>query len=382
METEPDLLLDKVDIAMSQQSWREAWALLEQANPSYHGSDRHLGARRQDFLMYAAHCMRHKGQFKSAMSAYQELIKELALDDYRIAEALMGKAELLHAQNNFGEALQTLRAANYVPRQPQQLQLRMATTHAHIYSHLEIDKSLKLFEQAQKSWQGKGNMLSANLTFWHADALLIAGLYEQAKPLHQDAKETSQREGCAVTLADAMRRMPLLNALTGDRTGALADLADLANAKELYKASGDRGEIYLHTESGEVHRSLGKLKEAEIEFERGLWAAREIGDANRVGHNQLGLYELSRQAGRAKTELLEEARRSYHKADSQWGLIHCMISEALNDKSARDKLKEQAEDLAQQSSFSSFSKELELMDWICQAPENLIRKQIHLMNYP
>ena len=246
METEPDLLLDKVELAMSQQSWREAWALLEQANPSYHGSDRHLGARRQDFLMYAAHCMRHKGQFKSAMSAYQELIKELALDDYRIAEALMGKAELLHAQNNFGEALQTLRAANYVPRQPPQLQLRMATTHAHIYSHLEIDKSLKLFEQAQKSWQGKSNMLSANLTFWHADALLIAGLYEQAKPLLQDAKETSQREGAQIlastehyTGADLDGVMIKAKEIALDRGAEASTGADIVLALSLLRPGSD-----------------------------------------------------------------------------------------------------------------------------------------------
>lgn len=382
MQSQPDLLLERADQAMARQSWREAWALLEQISPEYQGSSLHLGARRQDFMLLAAHCLRHRGQFKASESLYDELIDELSLSDPRLAEALSGKGETLHAQNRFGDSLQLLRAAVKVPGQDSYTRLRVLVTQAHIYSHVDVQKSIDLFEDIIRQFPRSDDAPGANLRFSYGDALLIAGDFQAAESEILIAREISQETGCAVTLADCMRRLPLLRALRGDTTRTLTDLADMGNASELYRASGDRGEAYLHTERGEVLRSLGRLREAEAEFNRGLWASREIGDRNRQGHNLLGLFETSRASGRPKFEHLDQANLDYEKSRSEWGRLHVLIARAIADRGQRDEILLQARELVEQSESAPFNEEKRLLQWLRSAPEDQVQSLPHLMNYP
>ena len=382
MITEPDLILERIDRAMQRQSWREAWVLLEEANPDYQSGDRHLGARRQDFIMFAAHCQRHRGQMPKADELYELLLNELPLNDYRFGEALMGKAELLHAGNQHGEAMQLLRVASCVPNKPEQLEVRLQTIISHVLSHLNIEQSLKSFEQTIKDFPGVKGSVGANLYFFYGDALLVAGRYEESERQLLKARALAEEGGCAVSLADTMRRLPLVRTLSGNRARAMSDAADVANALQLYRTAGDRGEVFLHTEHGEVMRSLGKLREAESEFSRGLWASREINDLNRVGHNQLGLFEVSRQSLRPKPELLDEAEAAYSKARSDWGKLHVLISRALHKPEQRKQYLLQAAELISQSDFSGFEEERKLIAWMRSAPENQLDSELHLMNYP
>jgi tetratricopeptide (TPR) repeat protein len=382
MSSSPDQLLERVDHAMSMQSWREAWALLEQINPDYQGNDIHLGARRQDFIMRAAHCLRHQGNFGQAEEFYQLLLTELQLNDPRLAEALLGQAEIIHNRDQFAEALQILRSAAYVPGQSQQQKIRVATTTAHVMSHLHIDKSLAAFAATISDIPSESDMLDANLHFWYGDALLVAGQYQQSEQQLQDAKQLALQAGCAVTLADCLRRLALVKALQGDTRSSISDLQDLVQSDNLYKIAGDRGHLYLHLEHGELLRSLGKTREAESEFQRGLWAARSLNDFDQQGHCQLGLFELSRAILRPNQLLLKEAKRHYSKADCDWGELHVMISDALTDRARRAQIVSEALLFAEQSDFSSFEHEIALLKWINSANEEDLGREPHLMNYP
>jgi len=328
----PDMLFNRIQTAIAVQSWREAWALLEQANPDYYGDDRHLGARRHDFLLATATCLRHRGQLEDAERVYLILQHELGLLDQRLADVLIGRGEVAHAAGRHGEALQLLRAASYIPDQEIVLRARTATINAHINSHVNIDLSLTLFEKAEQEFAVLDGTAAANLKFWHGDAL--------------------------------------------------RSLSDLQSAEELYSASGDRGAVYLHTEAGEVHRSMGRWREAETAFSKGLWASRDIGDTNRQAHNQLGLFEIGRQTGRVKDDLLVEADRLYSRDDSDWGRLHVLISRAVNEPKTRDKQITRAMDVINNSSFSSFQQEKQILEWIKQADEDQIANYPHLMNYP
>lgn len=378
--SQPDSLLDRADAAMARQSWLEAWALLEQVNPDYNGSSRHLGARRLDFMMLTAGCLRHRGKFEASEKMYRQLIEELSLADSRLAEALMGLGDALHARGKLGEAVQMLRAATKIPDQDPNLILRVATTQAHIYYHLDLKQSLEMFQQATKLETIP--VLEAHLDFSYGEALMLAGRFEEAAVRLYEARGLAEKEGLAVTLADCIGRISLLHAIQRNTSSAMTDLADIVNAMELYKASGDRGEIYLHTEHGEVLRALGRDREAETEFKRGLWASREIGDLNRQGHNLLGLYEISRAIGRPQPELLEQAGLDYSKSDSDWGMIHCAIAAALSAPDNRQEILSQAVELIEKSHLSDFPQERQLLNWIKMATPGELSQEPHLMNYP
>ena len=378
----PDMLFNRIQTAIAVQSWREAWALLEQANPDYYGDDRHLGARRHDFLLATATCLRHRGQLEDAERVYLILQHELGLLDQRLADVLIGRGEVAHAAGRHGEALQLLRAASYIPDQDMVLRARTATINAHINSHVNIDLSLTLFEKAEQEFAVLDGTAAANLKFWHGDALLVGSRYQAAMEKLSEAQQLAAASGASVTLADTMRRLALARALLGHQDHALRSLSDLQSAEELYSASGDRGAVYLHTEAGEVHRSMGRWREAETAFSKGLWASRDIGDTNRQAHNQLGLFEIGRQTGRVKDDLLVEADRLYSRDDSDWGRLHVLISRAVNEPKTRGEQITRAMDVINNSSFSSFQQEKQILEWIKQADEDQIANYPHLMNYP
>lgn len=372
----------RIDQAMGRQSWREAWVLLEEANPDYSSGDRHLGARRQDYIMLAAHCLRHRGQLKKSEELYMILSEEIPLNDPRLSEALMGRADILHMHGKIGEAMQLLRVASFVPDQSPDQQVRLKTLTAHVLSHTDTQGALDLFAGLIADNQPVSGSVKANLHFWYGDGLLIGGHFKESGEQLTIARELAQQGGYAVTLADSMRRIPLVSALHGKSSETLSDLSDITNAQNLYRAAGDRGEAFLYTESGEVHRWLGKLREAESEFMRGLWASREVKDLNRVGHNQLGLFEVSRQVLRPKPELLDEAEQAYVKAKSDWGRLHVLISRSLIDRQKRLEIIDQANRLIEESSFSDFHIEKALLKWIRSAPEAELEQELHIMNYP
>lgn len=382
MQTEPDLTLKRIDQAMERQSWREAWVLLEEANPDYSSGDRHLGARRQDYIMLAAHCLRHRGQLNKSEELYMLLSQEIPLNDPRLTEALMGRADILHMHGELGEAMQLLRAASFVPSQSPDQRVRLQTLTAHVLSHTDTQSAISLFRDLIAKDLPVSDSVKANLHFWYGDALLTGGLFPESQDQLGAARELAQQGGCAVTLADAMRRMPLVSALNGESSETLSQLSDIVNARNLYRTAGDRGEAFLYTESGEVHRWLGKLREAESEFMRGLWASREVKDLNRVGHNQLGMFEVSRQALRPKPDLLDEAEHAYAKAKSDWGRLHVLISRALIDRTNRLEIIDRAKQLIAESEFSEFQAESNLLAWMRSAPETEIEQEPHIMNYP
>lgn len=378
----PDALFDRIHSAIQMQSWREAWGLLEQANPDYYHDDRHLGARRHDFLLSAATCLRHRGQLEDSERVYLMLQKELGLQDPRLADVLIGRAEVAHAAGNHGDALQMLRAAKYIPGQDRILRLRGATINAHVHSHINIQLSLQMFQQALGEFRGLEGTAMANFLFWYGDALLVDGQYAESMQTMEQSFELSTRSGAAVTLADAMRRLPLVRVLSGDVEESLQSLKELQGAEELYHTAGDRGTVYLHTERGEVLRSMSRWRDAENEFNKGLWASRDIGDVNRQAHNKIGLFEVGRQTGRPKSELLDEAWRLYGRCDSDWGRIHVLISRALGDYGGRENHLQEALALIDRSQFSDFKKEQEIIRWMRSSNQAQIEQYPHLMNYP
>jgi len=378
----PDALFDRIYSAIQMQSWREAWGLLEQANPDYYGDDRHLGARRHDFLLATATCLRHRGQLEDAERVYLMLQNELGLTDPRLADVLIGRAEVAHAEGKHGDALQMLRAAKYIPGQDRILRMRVATINAHVHSHINIQLSLQMFQNAQTEFAGLQGTVAANFFFWYGDALLVDGQYQQSIDRLDQALLMATSSGAAVTLADSLRRLPLARALLGDADNTLRGFKDLQSAEDLYQTAGDRGAVYLHTERGEVLRSMERWRDSENEFNKGLWASRDIGDINRQAHNKMGLFELGRQTDRAKPELLDEAWRLYQRCESDWGKLHVLISRSLHDYAHREEHMREALALIAQSRFSEFKHEKELLGWIRSASVTDIAAYPHLMNYP
>lgn len=371
-----DALLDKAQRAIELQSWQEAHGLLQRIDPT------ELGAREADYLLLAATCLRHQGELGKAQEMYQQLRGQLSLQDERMADALIGEAECVHALCEYEEAERLAYAASQVPNTGVKLQLRVSTVHAHIVSHLDIHRAVEMFRQGVERFGDMSSSAVANLVFNYADALLVAGEYEASLKELLRAQELGKETGAIITVADAMRRIPLVRVLMGQVEFALRGVGDLQLAENLYDLAGDRGKFYLQTESGEVHRALGRYREAKDCFTRGRWGARELDDPNRIAHNALGLFEISRAASTPRWDYLEEAREHYQKIRSDWGLLHCLIAQALADPKQRGELLKQAHDLIEASGFSRFERERELLNKLRNLDGQSISREPHLMNYP
>lgn len=378
----PDHQFDLIQEAIRKQSWQEAWARLEAANPEYYTDDRHLGARRHDFLLAVATCLRHRGQLEEADRMYRIMQREVGLTDPRLADLLAGRADVAYAAGQYPEALGLLRAASYIPGQDLVLQARVATLGCRIQSRIDVALALRMFQQTVERFPGIDGSVGAHLLFWYGDALLVAGDYQQSMDKLVAAYDLAKEAEASVTLADSMRRLPLVRALLGHADHSLKAIHDLQSARDLYQASGDRGEVYLHTEAGEVFRSLGKWRDAEEEFQRGIWSSRDISDPHRQAHNLLGLFHVGRQTARIKMENLEKAARLYSDLLSDWGMLHVQISRALIDPANRSQILQQAAQIAQSSTFSAFQREREIIQWLGGASEEQIQAYPHLMNYP
>jgi tetratricopeptide (TPR) repeat protein len=313
---------------------------------------------------------------------YRMLQREVGLTDPRLADILSGQADVAYASGKYSDALQLLRAAAYIPGQDLVLQARIATLNARIQSRIDITLALRMFQKTHERFPGIDGSVGANLMFWYGDALLAAGDYEQAMDKFIRAYDLAYESEASVTLADSMRRLPLVRALLGHADHSIKAIHDLQSARDLYQASGDRGEMYLHTEAGEVFRSLGKWRESEEAFQRGVWASRDISDRNRQAHNLLGLFQVCRQTGRMKTDLLDQAEEIYQYLMSDWGMVHVQIGRALAEPENKGEYLTQASQIIQSSKFSSFPREREIIGWIAGASDEEIRNYPHLMNYP
>lgn len=367
---------------MREQSWAESWALLEQINPDYHADSRHLGALREDFELLAATVLRHRGQIDAAQKIYEQVLKRLSLQDERLADLLLGLAECEHCRGDFDKALKVMRAAERIPVSSHILAVRVHTAGAHIASHVRLEEALARFAWIRENFTEQEHTAWANLLFWHGDALLVNGSYQESIPVFIAAHQMALKTGATITAADAMRRLPLARILCGQTDYALRGVGDLAQAKQLYELAGDRGVTYLHTEAGEVHRAIGQWREAERSFTQGLWASRSIQDHNRVAHNQMGLFEISRATGTPKMDLLDQAFRSYDLVQSDWGKLHVHISRALADGANRAEHMRNARELIGRTRFSSFTHEQQLLGWMGSASAEQISREPHLMNYP
>jgi tetratricopeptide (TPR) repeat protein len=369
-------LLEQAHDAIARQSWREAWAILQRAERMPAGSFA------EDFQLMVATCLRHQGHLEQAEEIYRRLRSRLTLQDQRLADAIIGEAECAHVRCDFEAALLLGQAAERVPIPDAGLRLRVGTAVAHLDSHVNIDRAVQRFEYLLAHHELSDDTIAAHVTFTYADALLVAGDYDRATPMFLDAYQRAMRTGATITAADAMRRLPLARILLGQIDYALRGVNDLSLAIELYDVAGDRGSAYVHTEAGEVYRAIGKWREAEQSFRKGLWAAREIDDANRVAHNQLGLFEVSRATGSPDFKLLEEARESYQQIRSEWGFLHCVIAHGLADRERQDQLLAHAEQLIAQSQFSQFPRERELLARLRDAGADQVSREPHLKNYP
>jgi len=375
-------LLTRAQNAVRCQSWAEAWVLLEQINPDYMPDSRHMGALQEEFELLAATVARHRGQVDVSERLYRSLMERITLQDERIADVMLGMAECAHTRTDFDEALRWMRAAQQVPVSSPVLAVRLHTTAAHITSHVNVPKAIELFEWVQANYPAQRDTAWANLLFWHGDALLVDGRYEQSVPLFIQAHKLAVETGATITAADAMRRLPLARILNGQADYALRSMGDLKQAERLYELAGDRGIGYLHTEAGEVYRALGQHREAQSSFKAGLWASRSIQDLNREAHNQIGLFEVSRLTGAPQWDLLDEAARNYDRIDSDWGRLHALICRLLASDNNQEQHLRDAGRLLQQSTFSGFRGERALLSWITKASLEERRAYPHLMNYP
>jgi tetratricopeptide (TPR) repeat protein len=370
-------LLDKADEAIASQSWQEAWGVLGQVDHAQ------LGSRESDLLLLAATVRRHQGEIQHAERLYNELRERVSLQDERLADVVMGLAECAHLRGAFQEAGMLAQAARFIPTRDPMLALRLACAEAHIRSHINIDQSIELFELLMRYADAAESSVWANITFQYADALFVAGRIAEALPEFLHAHALATASGATVTTADCLRRIPLTRALLQQDEYALRSVHDFTLAKRLYEVAGDRGAVYLHTEEAEVYRGLRRYREAERTYHQGLWAAREIRDDNRVAHNLLGLFELSRVAGQTlKWRHLEEARELYTGIDNDWGVLHTDIAQLLADRKARSRLRQSALERIAASRFGRFERERAILRQFGDMTPDDIDKYPHLLNYP
>jgi tetratricopeptide (TPR) repeat protein len=369
-------LLERAQAAIEAQSWQEAWSLLQQIDHSL------LGSKENELLILAATVLRHRGEVEHSERLYGELKGRMSLKDERLADVVMGLAECAHLRGHFTKAAHLAQAARRVPVTTPRLQLRMAVTEAHIRSHVNVDQAILMFNEILHQYPAEETTLWAHLMFQYADALFVAGDIAASLPRLIEANRLATETGATIAAADSMRRLPLVRVLLGQGDYALRGVNDLSLALNLYEVAGDRGSVYLYTEAGEVHRALGKYREAERSFTRGLWGAREIDDENRMAHNQLGLFEVSRAAGAPKWRTLDEAAEHYLNIGSEWGRIHTLIARALADRKRSNKLIQEAMTLATESTFSKFPRERELLTELGNISPEQIERHPHIMNYP
>lgn len=362
--------------AIEVQSWVEARALLDSVDPAG------LGALVEDFDLLRATCLRHQGDLDGAERVYTHLRSRLALTDPRVPDVVLGLAELAHLRGDFPAAARLAQAAWHIPTNDRKLSLRVAVCAVHIDSHLNVDRAAKSFEHLLGHYAPERSTLWANVLFNYADALIVAGDYEHALPRLLEANQLAADTGATITLADSMRRLPLVRILLGQDSHALRGVGDLSLAEQLYEASGDRGGAYLHTEAGEVYRAIGRYREAERHFKKGLWAVTQIDDRNRMAHNHLGLFEVSRTAGaEPKWDELEQALGLYRQIGSQWGIVHCGIARALADAKPQKILPRVLEQI-DASTFSAFARERALVERLQTMRRDQLVSEPHLMNWP
>lgn len=341
-----------------------------------------MGSQNEELGLLAATCLRHQGEVAHAEHIYREIRERLSMSDERLADVMIGLADCAHLRGDFAEAGKLARAASQILVTSTTLALRVRTTGAHIQSHLNVEEAVAAFKAITKDFPAAANTAWANFLFQFADVLLVAGLYPLALAQFLAAHALASETGATITLADSMRRLPLVRILVGHNDYALRGVNDLNLAEQLYEVAGDRGAAYLHTEAGEVYRALGRYREAERSFTRGLWATRQINDVNRIAHNQLGLFEVGRAAGQPRWEALEDALHQYQSIGSDWGIIHTTIAQGLASPTRIREHLQRAGELIEASTFSEFPRERELLARLAGMSDADAMREAHIMNYP
>jgi tetratricopeptide (TPR) repeat protein len=370
-------MLEKAQVAIEAQSWQEAWGVLGQIDHAQ------LGSKETELLLLAATVRRHQGEIRHAEQLYEELRERVSLQEERLADVVMGIAECAHLRGEFEKAGFLAQAARRIPVFDHKLTIRLACSEAHIRSHINIDQSIELFQLLYRHSQEETTTVWANIAFQYADSLFVAGLYQEALPQFLAAHKIATDTGATVTTADSLRRLPLVRMLLGQSDYALRGVGDLSLAKQLYEVAGDRGAVYLHTEEGEVYRGLGRWRESDRAFGQGLWGSRELRDDNRIAHNLLGMFELSRVAGHTlKWRYLDEAEALYLKLNNEWGLVHTSFARLLADRRVRGKLLDETISIINASDFASFTREKKMLESFRSMHHDEIDRYPHLLNYP
>lgn len=362
--------------AREAQAWKEAMALMPDVDTD------HLGSEGLDYLLLRADLLRRRGDVDRSEALYRRAMHAVSLQHDEMAVIWSGLGDIAHLRGDFAAGIRLALAAESVPMTDQQVAFGVYLTSAHILTHLDLDGALERFAWMTSVFPPQRTAAWADFQLQRADALLCAGQLEDATAGMLEAHRLAASVGATVTLADAKRRLPLLRMLLGQVEHALKGMADLQVAAELYRAAGDRGDVYLHTEAGEVQRALGRPTEAQIAFRAGLRGARQLGDANRIAHNCLGLFELSRQAGAPDLDLWQEAYEHYRQLGSDWGVVHACLARALAQPQHRDRWLDRAESMLDHSGQAAFERERALVRRYRQVPLGHLAAEPHLMNWP